>query len=39
MHNTFTLILENEAATVDMGGVLARLVQQGAVIFLSLIHI
>ena len=34
MHNTFTLILENEAATVDMGGVLARLVQQGAVIFL-----
>lgn len=34
MRNTFTLILENEAATVGMGSVLASLVKQGAVIFL-----
>jgi tRNA threonylcarbamoyladenosine biosynthesis protein TsaE len=34
MRNTFTLLLEDETATVNMGGRLAQVVQQGAVIFL-----
>jgi tRNA threonylcarbamoyladenosine biosynthesis protein TsaE len=34
MRNTFTLLLEDEAATVAMGGTLAKVVQKGAVIFL-----
>tara|TARA_Y100001956_G_C4128444_1_gene191829 strand:+ start:3351 stop:3836 length:486 start_codon:yes stop_codon:yes gene_type:complete len=34
MRNTFTLLLEDETATVNMGVRLAQVVQQGAVIFL-----
>jgi len=34
MRNTFTLLLEDETATVNMGDRLAQVVQQGAVIFL-----
>ncbi|WP_404393328.1 tRNA (adenosine(37)-N6)-threonylcarbamoyltransferase complex ATPase subunit type 1 TsaE [Pseudoalteromonas phenolica] len=34
MRNTFTLLLEDEAATVAMGGTLAKVVKKGAVIFL-----